>query len=70
MTGKDDGEVKIEISDNGIGMPAGRDVGAPDSDTLGLSLIGLLARQIKATLRLDRDGGTRYTIVFRGNGQA
>lgn len=70
MTGKDDGEVKLEISDNGIGMPAGRDVGAPDSDTLGLSLIGLLARQIKATLRLDRDGGTRYTIVFRGNGQA
>lgn len=47
-------------------MPDGMAVGAPESETLGLSLIGLLVRQIKATLRLDREGGTRYTILFRG----
>ena len=66
MRVREDGSVELEISDNGIGIPEGVEVGAADADTLGLSLIGLLVRQIKATLELDRSGGTRYTIVFRG----
>jgi len=66
LAGEEDGSIRLEISDNGIGMPDGMAVGAPESETLGLSLIGLLVRQIKATLRLDREGGTRYTILFRG----
>ncbi|MCU0845413.1 MAG: GAF domain-containing protein [Spirochaetes bacterium] len=62
----ENGSVELEISDNGVGLPEDREPGAPDSGTLGLSLIGLLVRQIKATLELDRANGTRYTIVFRG----
>jgi len=60
------GSVELEISDNGVGLPEDMEPGASDSGTLGLSLIGLLVRQIKATLDLDRENGTRYTIVFRG----
>ncbi len=66
LRGSDDGSIELEISDNGVGIPDGAEVGAAESDTLGLSLIGLLVRQIKATLELDRTNGTRYTIVFRG----
>lgn len=66
MRGREDGSVELEISDNGVGIPEGVEMGAADARTLGLSLIGLLAHQIKATLELDRAGGTRYTIVFRG----
>lgn len=66
LAGEEDGSIRLEISDNGIGMPDGMEIGAPESETLGLSLIGLLVRQIKATLRIDREGGTRYTIHFRG----
>ncbi|RPI91634.1 MAG: hypothetical protein EHM32_10370, partial [Spirochaetales bacterium] len=62
----ENGSVELEISDNGVGLPEDMEPGASDSGTLGLSLIGLLVRQIKATLDLDRENGTRYTIVFRG----
>jgi two-component sensor histidine kinase len=66
MRGREDGSVELEISDNGVGIPEGVEVGAVDADTLGLSLIGLLVHQIKGTIELDRSGGTRYTIAFRG----
>ncbi len=60
---KDDtGMITIQVSDNGPGIPAGIDI--EKTQTLGIRLIGLLTRQIRGTCRLDREGGTVWTIAF------
>jgi len=56
------GMITIRVSDNGPGIPAGIDI--ENTQTLGIQLIGLLTRQIRGTCRLDRDGGTAWTITF------
>jgi two-component system CheB/CheR fusion protein len=55
-------ECVLEISDNGVGMPAKLD---PRSATsMGLQLLGLLVQQLKGKLEIDRSSGTRFTITF------
>lgn len=52
----------LTIRDNGIGLPADLDFRSPGS--LGLELVSVLARQIGATIELDRQAGTAFTITF------
>ncbi|HOX31559.1 MAG TPA: Cache 3/Cache 2 fusion domain-containing protein [Spirochaetales bacterium] len=56
------GSVLLELSDDGVGIPAG--LGLGDTAHLGLALIPLLAAQLGAELELDRSGGTAYRIRF------
>jgi len=57
--------IKLIVSDNGVGLPP--TVEPEMKKTLGLSLIYLLVDQIRGTVRVDREGGTKYTVVFGKN---
>lgn len=50
----------LRISDNGIGMSSPVDFSS--SKTLGISLIGMLSKQIRAGLEVTTAGGVSYTI--------
>ncbi len=56
---------RLEVSDNGIGLPADIDPGNVNS--MGFQLIQLLAQQLGGSLEVIRDGGTRLVIRFPRN---
>jgi two-component sensor histidine kinase len=54
----------LVVADDGVGMAPDFD---PDrSDSLGLQLVGDLTKQLGATLTVALEGGTAFTIRFRG----
>ncbi len=55
----------LMVNDNGIGLPDGFDF--ENATTLGLELIRELTKQIKGSVSVDSDGGTAYTIRFKGD---
>lgn len=57
-----EGTAMLRVSDNGSGMPEGLDVEM--LDTLGLKVIGKLARQLKGTMETQSMGGTSVEIKF------
>ena len=58
----DEGHAHLRVMDNGAGMPEGLDVEM--LDTLGLKIIGKLARQLKGTTETQVMGGTTVDIKF------
>jgi PAS domain S-box-containing protein len=58
----DDGRAKIEISDNGIGLPVPFEELNPNS--LGTLLIKTLTKQLDADLTVERTEGTKYIFSF------
>ncbi len=50
------------VKDNGVGLPAELDIA--QSDSLGLRLVSMLVRQLKATLDVERRDGTTFTLAF------
>ncbi len=56
----------LEIADNGVGLPAGLDVG--HASTLGLRLVHMLARQVDARLELGPGPGTCVRLVWDSGG--
>jgi two-component sensor histidine kinase len=58
-----DGLVRLEVADNGWGMPEGIDFA--DSTGFGLTLVQGLTDQLNGTLRLVRGKGTRIILEFR-----
>ena len=58
------GAVTLRVSDNGVGIADGVAIEQPA--TFGLSLVSLLARQLRGTIRVARDGGTAVTVEFPG----
>ncbi len=60
------GVIALSVSDNGIGMPKGRDLSTVSS--MGMRLIRILVEdQLKGSVRLEsgRNRGTAYRIVFK-----
>jgi len=60
------GVIALSVSDNGIGMPTGRDLSAVSS--MGMRLIRILVEdQLKGSVRLEtgRNRGTVYRIKFK-----
>jgi two-component sensor histidine kinase len=55
-------EVELIVSDDGIGFPEGVDF--RDTETLGLELVNMLTRQLAGEIELDKNGGTRFKIIF------
>jgi two-component sensor histidine kinase/PAS domain-containing protein len=55
--------VRIEVGDNGVGIPAHVDL--KQTQTLGLQLVDTLIEQIDGTLELDRINGTKFIIKFK-----
>jgi len=58
--------IVLEVSDNGIGLPAGIDWRT--SRSLGIRLVRLLAENLEATIEYRRphDGGTDFVLRFGG----
>lgn len=61
-----EGHCLLAVSDDGVGMPPGVDLGKTDS--LGLDLVSILSGQIGGDLRLTRAPGTTFELSFRGDG--
>ncbi len=55
-------QLVLMVSDNGVGLPAGIDI--HQSTSMGLQLVSGLARQLDATLELDRKDGVSFKLVM------
>jgi len=55
------GHFHLVVGDDGVGLPAEVDLSA---ETLGLSLVRILARQLEAEVTVRRERGTRFEIGF------
>jgi len=55
-------QVQLSIRDSGMGITDGIDVDHPSS--LGLQLVNILIKQMDGTIKYERDGGAKFTIMF------
>jgi len=58
-----DDKYELIISDNGRGFPEELDF--ENTESLGLQLVNSLVKQIDGEIKLDRDHGTKFNIVFK-----
>jgi len=56
------GRVELAVVDNGVGLPEDPDTRRRKS--LGLEIVEILARQLRATWELKRDAGTTFRLSF------
>jgi two-component sensor histidine kinase len=54
-----DGEARLVVADNGIGMPA-----APPLATVGQQIIAELVDQLGGEMTMDQNQGTHLTVMF------
>ncbi|MBP7737693.1 MAG: PAS domain S-box protein [Spirochaetes bacterium] len=54
--------IELDVSDNGVGLP--EDFNQEKTETMGLSLVNLLTRQIDATYTIKSDRGTQVSLEF------
>ena len=62
LRGGEDGGVRLNVRDNGIGLPSGFET--RQSPSLGLKLVHMLAGQINGIVEVNSDGGTEFVISF------
>ena len=55
-----DGKVIVSVEDDGVGIPEGIDF--ENSSGFGLQLVGLLTKQLKGDIRIERENGTRFVL--------
>jgi two-component sensor histidine kinase/PAS domain-containing protein len=67
LRGNGQGEVTMGVRDDGVGLPQGFDLG--QSRSLGLRLVQMLSKQLRAEVRFESGPGTAFTITFEGNGR-
>jgi len=60
---KEDALVIIEYEDDGIGLP--ESISLENSTGFGMRLIGLLVDQLRGSIRIEREHGTRFVITFK-----
>jgi two-component sensor histidine kinase len=60
----DNGQIVLEVADNGVGLPA--DFHPYEAKTLGLQLVTALVNQLDGTMELENDNGTCFRIRFMG----
>ena len=56
------GRTLLELSDTGRGLP--EEIDLDQTKTLGLKVVFLLIRQLRASVRVERSSGTRFQIEF------
>ncbi|MCC7564936.1 MAG: PAS domain S-box protein [Methanomicrobiaceae archaeon] len=56
------GGITLEVSDDGVGFPDKIEIASAES--LGLQLVSSLAEQLRGSMEVARDQGTRFTIRF------
>lgn len=55
-------QCRLAVRDDGVGLPAGFDVGR--SPSLGLKLVQALTKKLRGTLRACEDGGAVFEVCF------
>jgi len=61
------GQIKLIISDNGVGFP--KELDFRKTKSLGLQLVNTLVKdQLGGEIELDRSAGTKFKIKFKQNG--
>jgi len=63
LRARQNGEVALSVSDDGVGLPA--EVDFRDAKTLGLHLVRMLAWQLQGSLEREDGPGTKFVIAFR-----
>jgi two-component sensor histidine kinase len=58
---------RLSVADDGIGLPAAEEPVRPGS--LGLSLVQMMAEQIRGRLTVVRGAGARFDVVFPLEGE-
>ncbi|MEW6721179.1 MAG: PocR ligand-binding domain-containing protein [Thermodesulfobacteriota bacterium] len=61
------GEVTMAVRDDGVGLPEGFDLGQTRS--LGLRLVHMLSKQLRADVNFESGAGTAFTITFGRDGE-
>ena len=59
---RDAGHIQLSVSDDGAGLKPGVD--PRNSKSLGLQIVQVLTRQLKGTVEIDSQKGTRFQIRF------
>jgi two-component system, sensor histidine kinase PdtaS len=62
-----DGNVRLVVSDNGIGLPP--DVNIRSMRSMGMTLIHNLVEQLEGSISLERDRHTRFIVTFPLSGR-
>lgn len=57
-----DGKIFLRVKDEGIGLPDGFNL--EESESLGFTLVSILAQQIEAEVRVHSENGTDISVVF------
>lgn len=57
-----EGNIHVEVSDDGVGMPPGLDL--RKSKSLGLKIVDILTRQLKGSVEFNTNGGTNFRLIF------
>jgi two-component sensor histidine kinase/DNA-binding response OmpR family regulator len=60
--GREGRRVSFVVQDDGIGIP--EHVSFDSSSGFGLMLVGLLVKQLDGSIRIDRGGGTKFSLEF------
>ena len=60
------GQVRLRVTDNGVGLPAGLDW--RQAQSLGLRLVQALAGQLRGTVEVRTAGGTECAVAFAAPG--
>jgi len=55
-------QVQLQVRDNGQGLPA--DLDLEHTTSLGLRTVYLLSHRLKATVTVETNGGTAFTLTF------
>ena len=58
----DSGQIKLVVSDNGIGIP--REIDFKNTESLGLQLVIILVQQLGGKIELEKRPQTKFTIMF------
>ncbi len=64
----DGGMLALSVADDGVGIAS--EVSPQEAETIGLQLVTGLTEQLVGAFTLERDGGTRWTITFKGSDQS
>ncbi len=65
LRGDTDSKVRLCVRDDGIGLPEGFDW--QQARSLGLHLVQMLSRQLRATVKVSSIEGTEFEITFKGS---
>ncbi|MBN1602215.1 MAG: hypothetical protein JW915_11440 [Chitinispirillaceae bacterium] len=62
----DQGELKLHISDNGIGAPSNFNL--KQKDTIGIpTILSIAQKQLRGSVNLVTEGGFQWEIIFRSD---